>query len=82
MKKLNELEQSIYDAYIKIKPAKLNRVEEIRNRNKTRYIEFCFTSGSNHVWNILTYDKTLNRFVLIEYPVYNNDDIELKTIEL
>ena len=81
MKKLNKLEQSIYDEYIKIKPEKLKRVEEIRNRKETRFIEFPFSS--DHVgWNILRYDKTLNRFVLIEYPVYVNDDIELKTIEL
>ncbi len=82
MKKLNELEQSIYNAYIKIKPSKLKRVEEIRNRKKTRYIEFCFPSGPNYVFNTLMYDKTLNKFTSIRYPYDNGSEVEFKIIEL
>ena len=82
MEQLTELEKSIYYEYIKIKPEKLKRVEEIRDRDKARFIQFCFPSGADYIYNSLIYDKTLNRFVFIEYPIYNGDDIEFKKIEL
>ena len=82
MKKLNELEQSIYDEYLNVKADKLKRVEEIRHRSKVRYIQLLFPSGHDYIWNVLKYDKPLNKFISIEYAVYVNNDVELKTIEL